>query len=197
VRNTVRIAYFGSSGSFSEEAALAHAAKLGRASDLAGAPDPAAVLARLERGESELAVLPIANTTGGLVRASLAALGSCPCELDDEVVLPVRLSLWTRRAGMKASTIERVASHAQAFAQCTGSLARLLPGRALLEWSDTASAARSLADGSLDGHTAVLCSARAGERHGLALFAADVHDEPHNRTFFAVLRRRTPRPEVD
>ncbi|MSR60932.1 MAG: hypothetical protein EXS08_00600 [Planctomycetes bacterium] len=183
------IVHLGARGSFSEHAAqiYAHRARL-EAHPLC-ASTPAEVLATLASGAAALAVLPIANTSGGLVRASLEALGAQRLELVDEVVVAVRFTLWARRAELGLEAITAVASHPQAFRQCASALARLLPGRALREWSDTAAAARDLAAGVLDERTAVLASAHAGELYGLAALLKDVHDEPDNRTFFAVLRR--------
>ncbi len=189
----LRIAFLGASGSFSEEAARAYAERVGREAELVGAEQlgsaaPAAVLDALARGACELAVLPVANTTGGLVWPTLQALGARSFEVVEEVVLEVRFALFGARADIALDEIERVASHPMAFKQCARTLARLLPGRATLASSDTASAARDLAAGRLDAHTAVLAAERAGARHGLALLARDVHDQPDNRTFFAVLR---------
>ncbi len=184
----LRIGYLGACGSFSEEAALVHAERLACAAELGGESTPGEVLARLACGACDLAVLPVANSCGGLVWPTLSALSEHDIVLADEVVLPVRVSLFAARQGIEPAAIERLASHPQALRQCARTLARLLPGRAPLPWSDTASAARDLAAGVLDERTGVLCSARAGERYGLALLAADVHDEPDNRTFFAVLR---------
>jgi prephenate dehydratase len=189
MQRVVRIAYLGAPGSFTEEAARRYGERLGDAAELSGAPAPAAVLERLARGACELAVLPVANSCGGLVWTTLAALSGRGLELVDEVLVPVRYALFAARPGVELATIERVASHPQAFRQCERKLARLLPGRETLAWSDTASAARDLAAGELDERTAVLASARAGERYSLALLVADVHDQPDNRTFFAVLRR--------
>jgi prephenate dehydratase len=189
----LRLAFLGARGSFSEEAARAYAARTGREVELLGAeqlgsPAPGALLAALARGACDLAVLPVANSAAGLVWPSLQALGQGAFELLDEVVLPVRLALLAAHSGVSLAEIERVASHPMALAQCARTLARLVPGRAQVPWSDTASAARDLAAGRLDARTAVLASERAGEQHGLAFLARDVHDQPDNRTFFAVLR---------
>jgi len=192
-----RIVYLGASGSFSEQAALALAERRALVdATFAGARDPAAVVAALIDGEAELGVLPVANTSGGLVRETLAALGG-GIELVDELALPVRFTLWLARPGIELASIERVASHPQAFAQCARTLERLLPGCARLAQGDTASAARALSEGGLDERTAVLASARAGRRYGLFSAAEDVHDDPANRTFFALFRRRFSRPRVD
>lgn len=187
--SVLRLVHLGSAGSFSEEAARLHAERVGREPELHGAPDPEAVLVRLAEGECERAVLPVANSSGGLVWPTLAALGGRELELLDEVVLAVRFALFAARPEITLERIERVASHPQAFLQCAKSLARLLPGRPTLAWSDTASAARDLAAGVLGSETAVLASARAGARHGLAPLASDLQDAPDNRTFFAVLAR--------
>src|SRR5262245_44642277 len=124
-----RIAYLGSPGSFTEEAARRYAERLGHAVELHGAPAPAAVLERLARGGCDLAVLPVANSCGGLVWTTLAALGGRGLELVDEVLVPVRFALFAARNGLGLADIERVASHPQAFRQCERTLARLLPGR--------------------------------------------------------------------
>jgi prephenate dehydratase len=190
----LRIAHLGARGSFSEEAAATLARRWAgpvalHGSEALGSDAPAAVLEALASGAVERAVLPLANSSAGLVRSTLAALLARPCELEDELVLPVRLSLCAVDARGGADELERVASHPMALAQCTRTLARLLPGRPGLPWSDTAAAARDLARGALPARTAVLCSARAAELYGLAVLAHDVQDASDNRTFFAVLRR--------
>lgn len=186
---TLRIAFLGSTGSFSEEAAQLYVERGPRTAELFGAPTPEAACERLARGACDLAVLPVVNSSSGLVWSSFSALRGRELEIVDEVLLPVRFALFAARAGIGLADIQRVASHPQAFRQCTRTLERLLPGRASVAWSDTASAARDLAAGQLDERTAVLASARAGTLHGLACLGADVHDEPDNRTFFAVLGR--------
>jgi len=188
MESALRLGHLGSQGSFSEEAALAYARRVGKQAALRGAATPAAVLELLESGDVENAVLPVANTAGGLVWPTLAALGRHALELLDEVVLPVRFSLLAL-PGVELATIECVASHPQAFRQCAGWLERALPGRPTLPWSDTASAARDLAAGALGERAAVLASTQAGELHGLVTLASDVHDRHDNRTFFAVLGR--------
>jgi prephenate dehydratase len=186
--SALTIAYLGSSGSYSEAAAEAYAARVERIPALTGAPSPADALRLLREGAVERAVLPVANTNGGLVRATLEALALAPIQVVDEIELAVRLSLWGLE-GTTLTSLERVASHPQALRQCARNLERLVPRCARLEWSDSGGAARALAAGELGTRTAVLASETAGRRHGLELLASDVHDRPDNRTFFAVLGR--------
>lgn len=182
------VAHFGASGSFSEEAALVHARELGCVAELLPRRVARDVLSAVESGAAERAVLPVATSVGGLVRASLDALAGHALSWVGEVALPVRFALLAR-PGTALADVRAVASHPQAFRQCARTLARLLPGRRELEASDTASAARSLAAGELEAGTAVLASARAGSVHGLELLVPDVHDDPTNRTYFGVWAR--------
>jgi chorismate mutase/prephenate dehydratase len=184
----VRIAHLGSAGSFSAEAALHLAAEAGLQAELRGAATFARVIELVQRGEAEYAVLPIASSSVGLVHGALAVLAGCGLVLAGEVAVPVRLALWVRDERVDAAALTRVASHPMALRACAGGLARILPGRALLEYADTATAARDLARGALDARTAVLASETAGRCHGLCLLARDLQDERDARTFFAVLR---------
>jgi prephenate dehydratase len=186
------LAHLGAPGSFSEEAAQLWAARAGLVLEPRGCGSFEAVLAELALGRAGLAILPLANSSAGLVRPALAALLDGSFELVDELALVVRLSLWAAHPEVRREQVERVASHPWALLQCRRYLACELPGRSLLEWSDTGAAARDLAAGRLDEHTLVLASERAGALHGLARVAADVQDEPRNRTFFALLKRRAP-----
>jgi len=184
----VLLAHFGTSGSFSEEAALAHARELGAEPVLLPRRVARDVLRAVETGAAERAVLPIASSVGGLVRASLDALADHALSWVGEIALPVRFHLLAR-PGRALADVRAVASHPQAFRQCARTLARLVPGCRELEASDSASAARALAAGELAPDTAVLASARAGALHGLATLASDVQDESSNRTFFGVWAR--------
>ncbi len=183
------VAHFGARGSFGEAAVHAWAVRAGIAVAPVERSSPAEVLAALADGTADLAILPVANSSSGLVRPTLEALGSFAFEPLDEIALPVRFSLLVRHEGIELGSIARVASHPQAFSQCQRFLVRELPEAERIEVGDTASAARALAEGKLDERTAVLASARAGEVWGLRALRRDVQDDPDDRTFFVVLRR--------
>jgi prephenate dehydratase len=190
----VAVAVIGEHGSFSEEAAFAHALHERLQIEPVGFATPEEVLAAMREGRVELAVLPVANSSTGIVTGALAALLRERVELVGEVNLPIRHALLVRRPGIGLEALERVASHPQALLQCARFLERALPGRARLDWSDTASAARALADGELDEQTAVLASRRAARFHGLHVLEEEVQDDPANRTCFAVVRAPRVRP---
>lgn len=190
----VRIAHLGERGSFSEEAAIRWCSRAGRelVPELLGRPAPRAVVELVRSGAAELGVLPIANSRGGPVLPCLDALTGSGCQPRETIVLPVRFTLWSLEPTVALADLRAIASHPQAFRQCARALARLLPGRALLERSDTGAAARDLAEGALARDVAVLASRRAGAARGLHALASDVQDDPDNRTFFLFFETNHP-----
>jgi prephenate dehydratase len=183
--------HLGATGSFTHQAARLFAERRGLVGELCAFRTSSEVLAELARGEADFAVLPLANSTVGLVAASLSALAACsqPLELVAELALPVRFALLARRADLALGRVRGVASHPLALAQCERALTRLLPGCRRIPWSDTASAACALAAGEFEEDTAVLAAPEVAELHGLVALCQDLQDEPGNRTFFGLFRR--------
>lgn len=186
---TLRLGVFGSPGSFSEEAGLAYAQREGLHVSCLHLTKMEAVLLAVREGRADLGVLPVANTIGGLVRASFEAMGKHPFVPVGQISLRIRHCLAVRSADVRTEGLRRVASHPQALAQCNEFLSTNLPGVERLAWSDTASAARDLAQGVLPEDAGVLASERASKAFGLTVLASDVQDTADNRTTFLVLGR--------
>jgi len=187
----VRIGALGAPGSFSEEAARAYAQRERIACEIVNKIDFDDVLAALDEERLELGVLPVANTVGGLVRASFEAMGRYRFQPVGQIGLDIRHSLLVRSPEISASAVERVISHPQAIAQCSSYLSRELPGCEWMEWSDTASAARDLSGGRLDAGVAVIASRRAARIYELHVLAQDIQDDPKNETRFVIVSRLT------
>ena len=102
--------------------------------------------------------------------------------VSQEHVAPIRHHLLSRGQG----PVRRALSHPQALAQCAGWLAarEITP----IPFPDTAGAAREIAErgGVADG---AIASRAAAERYQLQVVAADIADQPSNRTRFLVVRR--------
>ena len=183
----LRIGAFGSEGSFTEEAAARYVEREGLEASLHPDPELASLFERLESGALDRLCLPLANSIGGLVRGTLEELGRRRFRPLAQVELPIRHALLVHRTLEDAGTLRAVASHPQAFLQCRRFLERRLPGVEHLERSDTASAARELAEGRLSAQTAVIASRRAARRFDLVALEHDVQDALDNRTQFLIL----------
>jgi len=172
------VAYMGPQGTFSHLAARS----LFQDRPALEAPTIAEVVDLVGRGEAELGVVPIENSTEGSVSATLDALLDGALFICGELVLDVSLCLVAKTADR--SRYRRVASHPQPLAQCRKFLARELPGVPLFPTASTAAAAREAA---LDDTTAAVTSRLAAELEQLTIVADGIQDHPENATRFAVI----------
>ena len=177
----MRIAYPGSAGSYTEEAA----SRLFPDADRVAMPDFEEVAAALVAGETDRAVLPIENTLAGLVPDTLSILERGQLSIVAEAVLHIPHCL-VAVPGTQLADIKVVHSHPMALAQCALWLKR--EGLAPEPAANTALAARALAE-SGDPTLAVAASEHAAAVFGLAILARDIHDRHDNVTTFAELRR--------
>ena len=179
-----RIAFLGPPGTFTEEALLTQAdLAAGELVPLRSVPD---VLAAVERGDADLAVVPIENSIEGTVNVTLDTL-TFDAELlvQREIVLSVQLNLLAM-PGASLSDISKVVSIPHATAQCRAFLLRELPDVEQIAANSTAEAARDLAaSGAAD--TAAIGTSLAAKLYGLDVLAADIEDHPENETRFFVV----------
>lgn len=173
----MNIAYAGLPGSFGHEACLAFTPER----EPVPFPSFEAVIAALERGDLDVAMLPLANNQAGEtgVRELIEAAG---LTIVSEHELPVRMHL-LGLFGADIKAIRTVVSQPIALKQCAGNLAAL--DVATVEVSNTAVAASELSR--MD--RAVLASEAAANIYGLAILKRDMHDRPDNATRFAVVAR--------
>jgi prephenate dehydratase len=180
-----RVAYLGPPGTFSEEAVAR--CDLARAAEAVAQPSIPAAYAALEKGEVDLALLPIENSIEGAVGATLDLLVHRPGPLvRREVLLPVRQHLLAP-PGRALAEVTRVLSHPQALGQCARFLSTSLPLATLEPTLSTADAARQVAAGA-PGAAAIGARA-ASDRFGLAVLAEAIQDSDENVTRFVLLGR--------
>jgi len=182
----VRVAYLGPEGTFCHQAARA---RFGALAELAPAAGVGEVFQALERGRVDHAVVPLENTTEGVVTRTLDLLAESPLVPCGEIVLPISHSLLSRTG--RREDVRRVASHPQPLAQCRSWLERELPGAERLELPSTAAAARRAVE---DPEVAAIASALAADVYGLLPVAEAIEDRPDNTTRFLVLGREEPTP---
>lgn len=175
-----RVAYFGPEGTYTHLAALA---QFGDAVTYVALPTIDDVFAEVERGRADLGVVPVENSTEGMVALTLDLLLESPLSIAAEIALPVHHSLLARR-GVKLDGVKRVAAHPQALAQCRRWLAEHLPGVPTVAAPSNAAAAECAAG---EAGTAAIAAAVAGERYRLKTLAENIQDHALNATRFLVL----------
>src|SRR4249919_687152 len=181
--NTMRIAYQGEPGAFSEAAAR----RISPDAPLAACRTFEEVFASVEADSTDYGVVPIENSIGGSIHRNYDLLVEHHLPIVGEVELPVVHHLLAL-PGASMARLRRVYSHPQALAQCERFL-RTLSGVEIIATYDTAGSAKMVSDGQLT-ETAAIASARAGEIFGLSPLASSIQDFSDNITRFIVIGRR-------
>jgi chorismate mutase/prephenate dehydratase len=184
LEGALRVAYLGPQGTFSHQAALRH---FGRLSDLVPCATIRDVFAAVARGEAALGIVPVENTTEGIVTQTYDCLAESDLTLCGEVQLRVSYHLLSR-SGLR-ERVRRVASHPQPLAQCRRWLEAELRGVERVEMASTAAAARMA---EADDSVAAIASPIAAEEYGLRTIAAAIEDRRDNTTRFLVIGRDAP-----
>ncbi|OGH93902.1 MAG: chorismate mutase [Candidatus Magasanikbacteria bacterium RIFOXYD2_FULL_41_14] len=184
----IRLGVSGDAGSFSEEAGRLYAGREGIDAEIIFAIDMEGVLARLDRAEIDLGIFPVVNSQGGLVTQAFEAMGRHEFKLVSELWLEVQQCLMVL-PGLRRTEIKNIATHPQAIAQCQRFIKREFPEAKIIEWADTAKAARDLQAGLLPAATAVIAPARAATLYGLELLESNIQDMRPNLTTFIIVKR--------
>jgi chorismate mutase/prephenate dehydratase len=183
-----RVAYLGPAGTFSEEAALGF---FGTSIVRVPCANFDEVLHQTVAGAADFGVVPVENSTEGVVTRSLDLFLTTPLFIIGETSLVVRHNLLRRENSLDG--IQAVCAHPQALAQCHGWLSNHLPKAERRPASSNSEGARLAA---ADAGLAAIASERAASEFGLHVVAPAIQDEAHNRTRFAILAHpdRHPRP---
>ena len=184
----------GDPGSFSEEAGLLYAQRMGITPTLVYLTDMEGVLAALTSCKIQIGIFPVVNSRGGLVKMAFEAMGNYLFTMIDEVWLDVRQCLLAKK-GTHIHQIKKIVSHPQAIAQCERYLLREFRKAALIEWQDTAKAANDLSTGKLGKTSAVIAPQRAARVYGLEVLVKDIQDSHPNLTTFIVVTAKKPPQE--
>lgn len=184
----IRLAVSGDTGSFSEEAGLLYAQRIGIKPEIIFAIDMEGVLTALDRKKADIGIFPVVNSRGGLVQTAFEAMGKHLFQYTDELWLEVFQCLMVK-PGVTKKQIKKIATHPQAIAQCERYIRKEFPNARLIEWEDTAKAARDLAKGILKKDTAVIAPARSAQIYKLKLLAKGIQDNHPNLTTFIVVKK--------
>ncbi|MDE6059562.1 MAG: hypothetical protein K2G44_05960 [Clostridia bacterium] len=179
-----KISCLGPAGSYSELAAK----KLSPRGEIVLCANFQEVIGKLEREETDSAVIPIENSIQGGVLQNLDLLGQSNVFASEELVLPIDHRLATRE-GVKLSQIKRVYSHEQAIGQCAEFLRTNLPKAQCIFTSSTTESLLKL-----DGESAGIVGAHV-EAEGVVLSEENVADEKKNFTRFLRLVRKSGEPQ--
>ncbi len=184
----LRVTYQGVEGSYSHLAAQRRYGGRPGGALLAGHDTFRGAADAVLRGDADLALLPIENTTAGSINETYDLLADGRLHITGEVVSAIEHCLLAL-PGVALDELRVVISHPQALAQCQAFFAAHphLTARADV---DTAGSARRVAQTG-DRTLAAIASASAARTYGLSILAQGVQSSAGNATRFVEI---SPRP---
>ena len=138
----------------------------------------------IEEGSADFAVLPIENSSAGVVNEVYDLLMEFENYIVGEVFLPIDHAL-AGLPGTKLNEIERVYSHPQALMQCAKFLDEHRDWQQI-SVSNTASAAKKIFEDQ-ESKKAAICSKYAAEYYGLEILEEKINHNEKNATRFIVV----------
>lgn len=177
----LKIGYLGPEGSFCHVALLKN---FGLEVEAIPAKTISDTIALLEQGRVEFAVVPIENSTHGVVNETLDALVNSPVKMIAEIIIPIKHHLWgTENDAMP----EKIYGHPQALAQCQRYLREHYPNAEEISVASTAFGVKKVKE---EGLGLAIGSDLAGELYDLQCIAENIQDSSHNQTRFVILGKK-------
>ena len=182
----LRIAFLGPEGTFTQAAALKHFGHSVTTMPFGSISD---VFQEVEAGNCQYGVVPVENSSEGVISHTLDMFFTSPLQICGEVTLRIHHNLLSNAGSIEA--IDRVYSHQQSLAQCRGWLDRHLAGAERIAVGSNAEAASMVRE---DPGAAAIGSETAAEIYGLQILASNIEDEPGNTTRFLIIGQHSVPP---
>lgn len=178
LERTLTVSYLGPQATFTHLAALQ---KFGSSTDYLPTRTISEVFAEVQKGRADYGVVPIENSTEGIVSHTLDMFIGSDLKISSEIMLEVSHNLMSKGT---LDQITRVYSHPQALGQCRRWLEANLPEAELLATSSTAQAAELAAAAAT---TAAIATELAAEMNELDMIMRRIEDSPNNFTRFLII----------
>jgi chorismate mutase/prephenate dehydratase len=185
IEKSMTIAYLGPEATFTHEAAIQ---RFGSSLRYAAQRTIAEVFTEVARGRADYGVVPIENSTEGVVTHTLDMFVDSDLRIVAQIVRPIAQCL---QAKIPRQKIQRLYVHPQTLAQCRNWISRHLPEAELIE---TSSNARSAELAAKDVGAGAIGGLLAAKKYGLKVLERDVQDSSSNATRFLVLGRKCSPP---
>ncbi len=174
------VAYLGPEASFTHQAAES---KFGAMSRYLPISSIQGVFREVKKGTAKFGVVPIENSSNGIVSDTINGLDEYDLKIIAEVVIDVHLSFATMAEDIKK--VEKIYSKDIAFGQCRKFLTDLgLDEKELIPVESTAKAAKLASD---DPKSAAICPSVAAKMYNLPILFENIEDDANNRTRFFII----------
>ncbi len=181
----LNVAYLGPEGTFTQEAALKH---FGHAVSTLDCGSIDEIFHQVEKGNAHYGVVPIENSSNGVIGGTIDMLYSQDLKICGEVEISIQHQLMMAD---QSQEIKEIYAHQQALDQCQRWLSNHYPNAELKPVASNALAARLVKD---EPHAAAIASEAALSLYGLERVAKNIEDKTGNVTRFLVLGKEEVAP---
>ncbi|MEE9494079.1 MAG: prephenate dehydratase [Gammaproteobacteria bacterium] len=178
----LEIAYLGPVGTYTQAAAIKH---FGEGAQLKPLATIAEVFREVEADGADYGVVPVENSTEGVINHTLDMFLKSPLSIAGDIELPIHHQLLHTTDSLAG--IEKICAHQQALAQCREWLDANLPGMARVAVSSNAEAASMAVN---DASIASIAGDAAASFYNLNIVASNIEDDPNNTTRFLVVGKQ-------
>lgn len=191
LENPIKVAFLGPEGTFTQQAALKHFGHSAIAIPFSAIDE---VFREVEAGAVHYGVVPVENSTEGVVNHTLDNFMGSNLKICGEVELRIHQNLLVSDV-TSTNSISRIYSHSQSLAQCRKWLDANYPKAERIAVNSNAEAAKRLKG---EWNAAAIAGTMAAELYGLKVLAEKIEDQPDNSTRFLIIGNQTvPASGVD
>jgi len=176
----MKIAFLGPEGTYTHAAALKHFGHFVSVQPMAAIDE---VFREVESGQANYGVVPVENSTEGMVNHTLDSFINSSLNISGEVKLRIHHHLLSNEQ-IALSDVKRVYSHQQSLAQCRKWLDSHCPQIERVAVSSNSEAARLSLE---DKGSVAIAGQMAAEFYDLHKLVENIEDQPDNTTRFLII----------
>ena len=185
LEKSLNIAYLGPEATFTHQAAIR---RFGSSLRYAPQKTIADVFTEVSKNRADYGVVPVENSTEGVVTHTLDMFVDSDLKIVAQIVLPVQHCLLSK---CRRQQIKKVFAHPQSLGQCRDWVRTNLPRAEIIE---TSSNARSAEFAAKEKDSAAIAGVLAAEKYKVPVLEFDIQDNAANATRFLVLGRQCSPP---
>jgi len=182
----LRVSYLGPKGTYTQLATQNHFGKSVLSMPEASVEE---VFASVEKRDSHYGVVPVENSSQGIVSSTLDMFMKSSLRISGEIEILINHNILSN--SKKLSDIEKIYAHPQSFAQCKEWLEKNVPNSKKISSTSNAEAALIA---SSENNSAAIASEVAAEIYKLRVLSKNVEDNHNNSTRFLVIGDRDTEP---
>ena len=188
LEHPLRVAYLGPPATFSHLAAME---RFGLSARFLAMRSIAEVFAEVEKANADFGVVPVENSTEGVVSHTLDMFVDSGLLICGEVVVEATLHLLSNAESL--ADVRQIYSHPHALAEARKWLERNSPRIPVVETGSTGAAAETAAS---EPGAAAIASELAANLYGLRILQRRIEDHPNNLTRFLIIGRKAAEPSA-